>query len=143
MKRLCLIVTCTVLVVGMWAPTASAIPSFYKQFKAKYVDGDVNKDFAAENKEFVAAVNTKKTRCFVCHDPKKDEKTGKASKKNRNVYGQALSKLLDKKKDKKDLEKIQKAIDTVAAMKSNPENPNSPTFGELIEAGKLPGGAAN
>ena len=139
MKRLCLIATCAILVVGVWTPMASAVLPFYLQFKAKYIEGDTNKEFAAANKGFVEAVNNTKTRCFVCHDPKKDEKTGKPSRKNRNRYGRQLSELLDKDEDKKNVEKIQKALETVDALKSNPKDPKSLTFGELIRAGKLPG----
>ena len=139
MKKLCLIITCTALVVSMGTPMASAVPPFYQQFKAKYIEGEANKEFVGANKEFVEAVNNTKTRCFVCHDPKKDEKTGKSSKKNRNRYGQQLSKLLNHKEDKKNVEKIQAALETVAALNSDIDDPKSPTFGELIKEGKLPG----
>ncbi len=139
MKKLCLIATCMALVASVWTSMATAVPPFYAQFKAKYVDGDANKEFAAANKEFVEAVNDRKNRCFVCHDPKIDEETGKTSKKNRNRYGRQLAKLLNKDTDKKNAEKIKKAIETVAALKSDSEDPESPTFGDLIKAGKLPG----
>jgi len=44
------------------------------------------------------------------------------------------------KADKEDAEKIRKALDTVAKMKSDPKDEKSPTFGELLQAGQLPGG---
>ena len=138
-KKLCLGATCTVLVTGVWTSMASAVPPFYQQFKAKYVDGDANKEFVAANKEFAEAVTNRKIRCFVCHDPKIVEETGESSKKNRNRYGRQLAKLLNKDTDKKNAEKIQKALETVAAMKSDSEDSDSPTFGDLIKAGKLPG----
>ena len=50
----------------------------------------------------------------------------------------ALSELLDKKADAKNPEKIRQALETVAKMPSN--GTGSPTFGELIQMGKLPAG---
>ena len=117
-----------------WVPpkrftnSASAILQFYKEFAAKYVDGSTDK-------AFVKAATDKKTRCFVCHDPTKID--GKVSKKNRNAYGQELSKLLDKKADKKDLKKIREALLAVESMKSDSKDSKSPTFGELISSGKI------
>ncbi|HEY2894440.1 MAG TPA: hypothetical protein VGJ16_09520, partial [Pirellulales bacterium] len=58
----------------------------------------------------------------------------------RNEYGKALDELLDKKADMKDTKKIQEALETVAGKNSDPKNPSSPTFGDLIKQGKLPGG---
>ncbi len=104
---------------------AHAIPQFSKEFKAKYVDAEssdpVMKDFA---------VKVKKAKCNICHVGKK--------KKNRNAYGDQLSELLDKKKDKKDKEKIQASLDTVAEMKVDPEDENSPTYADLFAAGEIP-----
>jgi len=104
---------------------AHAIPQFSKEFKAKYVDNDSSDPVM---KEFAAKV--KKAKCNVCHVGKK--------KKNRNAYGEHLSELLDKKKDKKNKEKIQQSLDKVAAMKVDPDDENSPTYGELFASGKLP-----
>jgi hypothetical protein len=56
----------------------------------------------------------------------------------RNVYGQALDQLIEK--TEKDPAKIEAALDEVAKQKSNPDDANSPTFGELLAQGKLPGG---
>ncbi len=128
MQKLCMNVVVVVILANILASPAQAIPPFKKQFDAMYVEG--NKDTA-----FVATV--KKAKCFVCHDRKKDDE-GKASKKNRNAYGEELSKLLDKKADKKNVEKIKKALLQVAAIHSNPKDDKSPTFGELIKSGKLP-----
>lgn len=105
---------------------AQAIPSFKKEFDAKYVHkegNDAEKAFAAK---------VEKVKCNVCHKGQK--------KKDRNAYGDALADLLDKKEDEKNLEKIRESLDKVAAMKSKKDDPNSPTFGELIEKGELPGG---
>jgi len=79
-------------------------------------------------KALAAAVETAK--CNLCHKGKE--------KKDRNAYGEALAELLDKKEDAKNVDKIRKALETVAA-KASPDG--GPTFGELIKAGKLPGGA--
>lgn len=107
--------------------TAHAIPAFKKEFDTKYVSSSPS---TPAEESLVAAV--KKAKCNVCHVGKK--------KTDRNAYGNALAELLDKKADAKDQEKIKAALDKVAAMHSDPNDPNSPTFGELIQEGKLPGG---
>ncbi len=111
------------LAIGLGAigQEAFAIKQFSDQFKELYVK---------EGTPLAAEVETAK--CNVCHKGKK--------KTDRNSYGEALAKLLDKKADKDDIEKIRKALETVANESSNPEDPAAPTFGDLIEAGKLPGG---
>lgn len=119
------LVACGVVLAGSPRP-ALAIPPFKKEFDAKYVkkDGtDVEKEFAAK---------AEKVKCNTCHKGK--------TKKERNAYGDALAELLDKKADEKDLKKIQESLDKVAGMKSKADDPSSPTFGELIQQGKLPGG---
>lgn len=111
------------LAIGLGAigRDAFAIKQFSDQFKELYVK---------EGTPLAAEVETAK--CNVCHKGKK--------KTDRNAYGEALAKLLDKKADKDDVEKIRKALETVANESSNPEDPAAPTFGDLIEEGKLPGG---
>ena len=79
----------------------------------------------------------KSAKCGVCHtDPAKDKKV-------RNTYGRAISKLIPADTDKKALKKnpdgIQKLLDKAAAEKSDAKDPASPTFGDLIKEGKLPG----
>ncbi len=103
------------------------IDAFKKEFEAKYVKKDPTTD---AEKALAAAVT--KVKCNVCH-------VGK-NKKARNEYGKALDHLLDKKKDAKNKAKIQSALDEVANMKSDPKDDTSPSFGELIQEGKLPGG---
>jgi len=119
-----LLMTC-----GLTRP-AAAIKPFQVEFEKLYVgDGSESElDTLFKDKEL------KKFRCLTCHQ-------GKKKKKNRNAYGMQLSELLDKKKDKKDKEKIVEALKKVAEMRSNPEDDSSPTFGELIAEGKLPGGS--
>jgi hypothetical protein len=109
------------ILFAVCAPSAEAIPPFFKQFQEKYIE--------VEGSELPEL--SKKESCFACHQGKK--------KKNRNAYGEALSEYLDKK-DKKEIEKIVAALETVAAQSSNPDVDGAPTFGELIEAGELPGG---
>ena len=129
MKNFCLLVLCGFIAGTLLAriESAYAVAPFKKEFEAKYVKKD-----PATPEETALAVAVKQAKCNVCHVGKK--------KKDRNAYGKALSELLDRKKDKKDKAKIQEALDTVAELKSNPEDPTSPTFGKLISQGKLPCG---
>lgn len=121
MKKALFVLLFAAFAFGLTANSAKAIPPFFNEFKAKYVKADGD----AGDKEFAALVE--KTKCNVCHFGKE--------KKNKNDYGKALDKLLDKKADAKDKEKIQKALDTVAEQKSAA----GPTFGELLKEHKLPG----
>jgi hypothetical protein len=108
-------------ILGNAGREAFAIKQFADEFKAVYVK---------DGTPLAAEVETAK--CNVCHKGK--------SKKDRNVYGEALAKLLDKKEDKDNKEKIRQALETVAKESSNPADASAPTFGALIEQGKLPGG---
>lgn len=110
-------------VAGASSRPAFAIKQFFDEFKTVYVKPD---------SPLAAAVETAK--CNVCH--------AGSNKKERNAYGNALAELLDKKEDAKNVEKIRKALETVAAMPSDPAKADAPTFGGLIEQGKLPGGDA-
>ena len=108
--------------------SAVAIKQFQTEFYRLYdIDGKAEQptDYAKTVLE---------AKCFVCHQ-------GKKKKKNHNPYGQELKKLLDKKKDKKNPEKIALAIQKVAKLRTDPKDKKSPTYGELIQAGKLPGGS--
>ncbi|MFM8633595.1 MAG: hypothetical protein ACKOEX_02100 [Planctomycetia bacterium] len=109
------------IVAGVSSSPAYAIKQFDEAFKELYVK---------EGSPLAAEVE--KAKCNVCH-------VGK-NKKDRNAYGTALVELLDKKEDKDNKEKIRKALETVAAMPSDPKDAGSPTFGDLIKDGKLPGG---
>lgn len=108
-------------VLGSAAREAFAIKQFADEFKAVYFK---------DGTPLAAAVESAK--CNVCHKGK--------SKKDRNAYGEALAKLLDKKEDKDNKDKIRQALETVAKESSNPADASAPTFGALIEEGKLPGG---
>ncbi len=117
--------------VSFYTPSVQAIPPFQKVFKKYYGEGQYTDK--EKGPEFAAKV--KEAKCFVCHDPKEPKK-----KKKRNRYGEELAKLLDKKKDKKNTEKIVEVLKTVAAIHTDPKDEASPTYGDLIKAGKLPGG---
>lgn len=101
---------------------AEARKPYRAEFEAMYVT-------PSTDQKFIAAA--KAADCQICHVGDK--------KKDRNVYGQALAKLLTKD-DQKDLAKIKAALESVAKEPSDPANATSPTFGDRIKSGKLPGG---
>jgi len=104
---------------------AAAVLQFYKVYQTEYLDNNPNEEFVAEAKKPA-------NRCFACHQGKK--------RKHHNAYGEHLVELLDRKKDAKDVAKITAALQQVAAMKVDPSDPNSETYGDRIAAGKWPGG---
>lgn len=106
------------------ARPAQAIPQFQKEFITLYVGADKTTDFAKL---------VKQASCFSCHQGK--------LRKNRNAYGAQLAELLDKKADKKNPEKIVESLKKVAELHSVADDDKSPTFGDLIKEGKLPGGS--
>jgi hypothetical protein len=110
-------------------PSAHAIKNFKDQFEEKYVKAD-----SSEPKDVAFREAVDKAKCMICHEGK--------SKKGRNTYGRALSKLLNKDTDADNRDKIVEALDKVASLKVDPRNPQSPAFGDLIRQGKLPGGGA-
>lgn len=107
--------------------SASALPAIKTEFDNKYMQDKESALFKALDG---------KSNCNVCHVGKKD-------KKKRNAYGAAIDKLLEKD-DLKEVKKpetiklIQEALDKVAEESSNPDDKDAPTFGKLIEEGKLP-----
>jgi len=118
-----------IAVVGLGAITTSqvfAVKEFDAEFKKMYVPPDPTDP---NQKAFKAAVD--KAKCNVCHVGTK--------KTDRNAYGQELDKLLNRKTDAKAPNKIQAALKQVEGMRSKPDDNKSPTFGERIKAGKLPG----
>ena len=117
-------VVAVLVIFGLSVAPAGAMKQFRDGFLAKYVKPDSSD---AKEKELAAAVE--KAKCFICHEGE--------TKKQRNVYGKALEKFLEKK-DKDNKEKIAAAFDKVAEMKADAKDPKAPTFGELIKQGKLP-----
>ncbi|MDA7980091.1 MAG: hypothetical protein MPJ50_15095 [Pirellulales bacterium] len=108
-------------VAGAVVRDAFAIPPFKKEFDAMYVK---------EGTEFAKKVE--EVKCNVCH-------VG-TNKKDRNAYGEELAKLLDRKTDMNKPAKIKEALKKVEEMKSVAGDDNSPSFGKLLQEGKLPGG---
>lgn len=98
------------MVLGTATQQADARPNYLKKFM-----GDYPKVKEAEEK-----------KCFVCH--------GK-DKKKRNNFGMALGKALDAEKVMDD-DKIEEALKKVEKEDSKTEGK---TFGDLLEAGELPG----
>ena len=139
-KKLCVasfsLAIAIAIVFSFSADTAHSRPNYAKSFTSKYVKKDGTTD---EEKAFVVVVENAK--CTVCHEPGND-------KKARNRYGKALAEIIKPKeipegwKGEKDNKKIEEALDKVAAAHSDPKDDKSPTFGDLIKAGKLPGGEA-
>lgn len=112
MRRATLIVLFGGLLCGVLARPASARKEYLDGFKEKY-GGD---------KQLAPLIDDAK--CFICH-------VGKKTKKNRNDYGKALSKLLMKEKNPA---KINEALGKVEEEKSA----DGRTFGEQIKEHKLP-----
>jgi len=132
MKKVVVSLYCGALVLGLSLNHAGAIDAFKKEFEKTYVKKD-----SSEPADRAFAEVVKDAKCLVCHGK---NAAGKDDKKVRNAYGKALDKLLDKKADAKNPEKIQEALEKVAKEKVDDKKPDSPTFGDLIKAGKLPGG---
>ena len=126
MPKFALILSFVIMAAG--AEQALAIAQFQAAFIKEYIN-------THPDKEFQKYVKTK-AKCHICHQ-------GKVTPKNvhHNAYGKHLVDLLDPKEDKKDLKKIKEAFDKVAKMHSDPEDEKSPTYGDLIKEGKLPGGS--
>ncbi|MEM9352444.1 MAG: hypothetical protein AAGA92_05485 [Planctomycetota bacterium] len=123
MRLLCSVFAASLLM--SLAQSASAIKPFQDVFVKEYVDEE-------SKTELTELASSKRLACLICHQGKK--------KKHHNPYGEHLEDLLDKKKDAKNKEKILEALKKVAAMHSDPDDESSPTYGELIAEGKLPGG---
>lgn len=127
MKKVCVSFVLCLGAVVWTASSATALPPFNKEWTGKYVEGN-------GNAKFVEAVGTAK--CNVCHMG--------TSKKDRNEYGMAVSKFLTKaryneiKDDEAAAKKyILEGLDKAAVEK----NHAGKSFGEVIKAGELPGGA--
>ena len=116
------------LIAGALTPPAGAFLQFAKEFEKKYVG-----EQSTPVQDKIAEAYKAAKKCNVCHDPRKDAE-GRASKKNRNPYGEALAKLLTSK-DKKDVEKIQAALATVEEQSAEE---GAATFGSRLNEGLLP-----
>jgi hypothetical protein len=122
---LTLLLASVVSVIGFRHATAT--PAFQAAFMKKYVTNSKDEDWSKLAKQ---------AKCNICHlGPKVNAKDV-----HHNAYGKELMKLLEAKKDNKNAKKIQEALDKVAKIHTDPKDKKSPTYGELIEQGKLPGG---
>lgn len=110
--------------LSLTASPAGAVKQFRDQFKSKYIKSE-----SKDPKDVALLAAFDEARCSVCH-------VGD-NKKNRNAYGKAVGQFVHKP-DAKNSAKIQAALEKAAAVKSNPSDPKSPTFGEIIAKGKLP-----
>ena len=122
MKKVCACVVMLVLVVGFSLRSASALPPFNKEWVAKYNAGDKNAVFA-------------EAKCNVCHAGE--------SKKMKNEYGKAVGKYLTKAKynEIKEDEAAAKKYIIEGLQKAEGEKGGSgKSYGDVIKAGKLPGG---
>ena len=123
--------------LGLYVGTAQSRPQYFGEFRKMYVKPDGSDDEKMFAKEVAEA------KCFVCHVPGK-------TKEERNSYGKELAKAIkpaDWEAGKKwpgetDKAKIDEALKKVADMHVDPNDPKSPTFGDLIKSGKLPAGDA-
>ncbi|NIP86754.1 MAG: hypothetical protein GTO03_14815 [Planctomycetales bacterium] len=130
---------------GIGCETSHAIPPFKIEFFEVYVKEDPS---TPEETALAEAADAKTGKCWICHVNMKDRGEAKLSKKVRNNYGKALSQFLKKddfssERTKAEPDKvkaeIRDAFTKVEALKSDPDDPASKTFGELIAAGQLPG----
>lgn len=149
MRKFGITMLCAGLVAGatcMNVPSASAIAPFNSEFQELYV---VEEGGTPEQQKLAAAYDdSAKGKCWTCHANMKELGYDSAyGKLVRNSYGRALSQFLDKENFDTDRRKaepekckaeIQEAMKKVAEMKVNPDDPNSPTFGDLINKGELP-----
>ncbi len=123
-------VFCAMVVGVFYTRPAGAVKPFLEQFKALYVKPKTTDRTMLIFNEAVAAKG-----CTVCH-------RGEATKpiKDWNAYGMQLKKLLNAKRDAQNPKAIRAALGKVSRLKSNPDDPKSPTFGQRLQQGKLPVG---
>jgi len=136
MKNFVLSLLCGAVAVVLLGNDAQARSQYSKIFAAEY---NLKKPSTDAEKSLAAAVKKYK-KCNVCHSIKKNEK-GKASKKNRNSYGESIKKLLkkyDAKRFKNDKEKVTQEVVDALKKVAKEKSPTGKTFGELLKAGKLP-----
>lgn len=117
-------------VLWLTAAPANAIKNFQEDFVARYVQPRDDAPREAARKTAMLAEAVEEAKCNVCH-------VGK-DKRRRNAYGDELARLLDKKADAENTEKVISALEIVGGIKSDPDDENSPTYGDLIDQGKLP-----
>ena len=114
-------------IVGMFGEQpASAVKPFLEQFKALYV-----KPKTTDHTMLIFNAAVEKKDCTICHLAK--------PQKGFNAYGAQVKKLLAKN-DAQNPKAIRIALSKAARMKANPDDPQSLTFGQRLQQGKLPVG---
>lgn len=129
MKKVLFCLILGAIAVVSTADQAYAIKPFMDVFVEQY---NVKEPKTDADKALAAAVA--EVKCNLCHEGK--------SKKDRNAYGVAMDKLVDKAEIvallKEDKDKGEKTISEVLVKLEAEKSPSGETFGELIKAGKLP-----
>jgi hypothetical protein len=120
--------------LGLYVNTAQSRPQYLGQFKGMYIKPDGTDD----EKALAAAFNGLQQKCLVCH-------VAGQPKKERNSYGKELAKIITPAdatgfKGEMDKDKINEALKKVADVHTDPNDPKSPTYGDLLKSGKLPAG---
>ena len=113
-----------VLGLAAIAPPAYAVKAFYAELEKKYV-----KPKSTNQNDVALAIAFDQARCTICH-PRDD-------KHALTQYGGHVSGRLSKY-DKGDKKKIQEALEQVGGLRSDFQDPKSPTYNELFRQGKLP-----
>src|SRR3954449_9656125 len=124
MKKVCVCIVVCLIGMAWSVQSASALPPFNKEWVAKYNDGDKNAAF-------------KEAKCNVCHAGE--------SKKMKNEYGKAVGKYLTKAKYnaiKEDEAAAKKYILEGLQKAEGEKGAAGKAYGDLLKAGKLPGGGA-
>ncbi|MGO9111986.1 MAG: hypothetical protein ACLP9L_22395 [Thermoguttaceae bacterium] len=124
------LVFCAVLAGMFRTRPAAAVKPFLEQFKALYVKPKTTDHTMQIFNEAVEAKG-----CTICHRGQPAKPT-----KEWNTYGTQLKTLLNAKRDAQNPKAIRAALGKVSRMKSNPDDPQSPTFGQRLQQGKLPVG---
>src|SRR5437868_12954446 len=122
MKKVCVCVVVCLIGLAWSMQSASALPPFNKEWVAKYNEGEKNAAF-------------KEAKCNICHAGE--------SKKMKNEYGKAVGKYLTKAKynEIKEDEAAAKKYIQEGLQKAEGEKGSAGTsYGEVLKAGKLPGG---
>lgn len=123
MKRFVLILVMGLVAFGFNVMSTRPV-SARPQYKAK---------FEEMTKNSKAAESIKEAKCNVCHFG--------MSKKNRNDFGKAVNKTMNKEiydSLKSDKEQLAKKVEEAIKAAFKEKSPEGKTFGELIEAGQLP-----
>ena len=122
MKKVCVCVVVCLVVVAWSMQNASALPPFNSAWMEKYNEGKKNAVFT-------------EAKCNVCHAGE--------SKKMKNEYGKAVGKYLTKAKYtqiKEDEAKAKQYILEGLQKAEGEKGSTGKSYGELLKAGKLPGG---